>query len=222
MPPPRRSTPSEVHAGDSPSQMALDDLSMFRAIKGSTVLYRSDAPSTGDASSSQRTTPKAAWDQRRTHHRGGEAPTGGLKGTKPIAPAPSQAYLDDMGHALPAERDVLADRILTFAEFTHAHWFFGNLYELLVKVPHRIAASEPGAELPRSPFGAGSPGRYFVPLAPLNVPAAVGSLVSGWQRQAPVADPRSGQFRRGRSRYCVSASVREPTLVLRAAATPRG
>lgn len=88
-----------------------------------------------------------------------------------------------MGHALPAERDVLADRILTFAEFTHAHWFFGNLYELLVKVPHRIAASEPSVELPRSPFGAGSPGRYYVPLAPMNVPAAVGSLVSGWKRE---------------------------------------
>ncbi|MEZ2390473.1 transketolase [bacterium RCC_150] len=42
---------SGSHAGveigaDGPSQMALDDLAMFRAIHGSTVLYPSDAPST--------------------------------------------------------------------------------------------------------------------------------------------------------------------------------
>lgn len=79
-------------------------------------------------------------------------------------------------------RDVLADRLLDAAEFTHAHWFFGNLYELLAKVPHRVAASEASRELSRSPFGAGSPGRYYAPVAPLNAPAAIGALVAGWNR----------------------------------------
>lgn len=79
-------------------------------------------------------------------------------------------------------RDVLAGRLLDVAEFTHAHWFFGNLYEVLVKVPDRVASAEPSRELPRSPFGAGSPGRYYVPLAPLNAPAAIGALTTGWGR----------------------------------------
>ena len=79
-------------------------------------------------------------------------------------------------------REVLADRLLDVAEFTHAHWFFGNLYEALVKVPHRVAASEASQELPRTPFGAGSPGRYYVPIAPLNTPAAFGALLAGWNR----------------------------------------
>jgi len=71
-------------------------------------------------------------------------------------------------------------RLLDVAEFTHAHWFFGNLYEALVKVPARVAASNPSPELPRVPLGAGSPGRYYAPIAPLNAPAAIGSLVVGW------------------------------------------
>ncbi|MDT0168105.1 anthrone oxygenase family protein [Pseudarthrobacter sp. BRE9] len=78
-------------------------------------------------------------------------------------------------------RDLLTDRLLDVAEFSHAHWFFGNLYELLVKVPHRVAASEASADLPRSPFGAGSPGRYYAPIAPINAPAAVGALAAGWR-----------------------------------------
>lgn len=41
------------------------------------------------------------------------------------------------------------------AGFTHAHWFFGNLFEVLVKVPHRLAAAEASTKLSRSPFGAG-------------------------------------------------------------------
>lgn len=79
-------------------------------------------------------------------------------------------------------RVVFADRLLDVAEFTHAHWFFGNLYEVLVKVPHRLASSEASSELPRSPFGAGSPGRYYAPIAPINAPAAIGALVAGWDR----------------------------------------
>ena len=79
-------------------------------------------------------------------------------------------------------RDLLADRLLGLAEFSHAHWFFGNLYEALVKVPHRVAASEASGELPRSPFGAGSPGRYYAPIAPINTPAAIAALVAGWNR----------------------------------------
>ena len=80
-------------------------------------------------------------------------------------------------------REALFTRLLDVAELTHAHWFFGNLYEALVKVPTRVAASNPSPELPRSPLGAGSPGRYYAPVAPLNAPAAIGSLVAGWNHR---------------------------------------
>ena len=85
-----------------------------------------------------------------------------------------------MGQTSSGRRDFLADRILGVAEFSHAHWFFGNLYEVLVKIPHRVAAAEASRELPRSPFGAGSPGRYYAPIAPINAPAAIAALVAGW------------------------------------------
>jgi hypothetical protein len=75
---------------------------------------------------------------------------------------------------------LIAERLLGIAEFSHAHWFFGNLYEAVVKIPHRVATSEASRELPRSPFGAGSPGRYYAPIAPLNAPAAIAALVAGW------------------------------------------
>jgi hypothetical protein len=87
-----------------------------------------------------------------------------------------------MGQTSSDRRDLLTDRLLGVAEYSHAHWFFGNLYEALVKIPHRIAAAEPSRELPRSPFGAGSPGRYYAPIAPINAPAAIAALVAGWNQ----------------------------------------
>jgi hypothetical protein len=65
---------------------------------------------------------------------------------------------------------------------TSPHWFFGNLYEALVRIPDRVAASEASRELPRSPFGAGSPGRYYAPIAPITAPAAAAALMAGWNR----------------------------------------
>lgn len=87
-----------------------------------------------------------------------------------------------MGQTSSGRRELITDRLLGVAEFSHAHWFFGNLYEALVKIPHRVAAAEASRELPRSPFGAGSPGRYYAPIAPINAPAAIAALVAGWNR----------------------------------------
>lgn len=79
-------------------------------------------------------------------------------------------------------RGTLAELSLAVAEFTHAHWFFGNLYEAVVKVPHRVAASGNSPALQRAPLGAGSPGRYYAPMAPVTFPAAVVALAAGWNR----------------------------------------
>ncbi|MFE4837268.1 hypothetical protein ACFRAU_21640 [Arthrobacter sp. NPDC056691] len=87
-----------------------------------------------------------------------------------------------MGHGATDKRGTMADVSLAVAEFTHAHWFFGNLYEAVVKVPHRVAGSEDGPELRRSPLGSGSPGRYYAPLAPATFPAVALALAAGWNR----------------------------------------
>jgi hypothetical protein len=87
-----------------------------------------------------------------------------------------------MGHEATDRRRTLADVSLAVAEFTHAHWFFGNLYETVVKVPHRVAEAEASPELRRSPLGPGSPGRYYAPLAPVTFPAVVLALAAGWNR----------------------------------------
>jgi hypothetical protein len=85
-----------------------------------------------------------------------------------------------MGRVSSERRGVLTDRLLGGAEFSHAYWFFGNLYEALVKIPNRVASAEESPEFSRSPFGAGSPGRYYAPIAPLNFPlAAAASAVGG-------------------------------------------
>ncbi|RKR30162.1 DUF1772 domain-containing protein [Arthrobacter oryzae] len=87
-----------------------------------------------------------------------------------------------MGQNFASREGLLADRLLGIAEFGHAYWFFGNLYEVIVKIPHRVAAAEASRELPRSPFGAGSPGRYYAPMAPFIAPAAIAALAAGWNR----------------------------------------
>ncbi|MEU6149922.1 DUF1772 domain-containing protein [Actinosynnema sp. NPDC047251] len=70
----------------------------------------------------------------------------------------------------------IAARALGLAEFGHAHWFFGNLYEAVVRVPDRLADREGGA----SPVGVGSPVRYYLVGAPLTLPAALAAAVAGW------------------------------------------
>ena len=81
-----------------------------------------------------------------------------------------------MGRVSSECRGVLTDRLYGGAEFSHAHWFFGNLYGPLVKIPNRAASAEDSPGLSRPPFEAGSPGRYYAPIAPLNVPLAAATI----------------------------------------------
>jgi hypothetical protein len=73
--------------------------------------------------------------------------------------------------------------LLTIARLGYAHWFFGNLYEAMVRVPDRLAkAPEPGAEDRRlaSVLSAGSPVRYYLPGVPVVIGATLSALVAGW------------------------------------------
>jgi hypothetical protein len=61
-----------------------------------------------------------------------------------------------------------------------AAWFFGNLYEGLVGMPQLLA--DAGAAHDRGLLNAGSPVRYFAPVAPLAVGASAFDLISRWRR----------------------------------------
>ena|SRR5437764_4675911 len=75
--------------------------------------------------------------------------------------------------------------LLTIAQLGYAHWFFGNLYEAVARVPDRLARDSyaPGVEDRRLPslFSPGSPVRYYLPGVPVVVGATLQALVSGWQ-----------------------------------------
>ncbi|HEU5389265.1 MAG TPA: anthrone oxygenase family protein [Streptosporangiaceae bacterium] len=71
------------------------------------------------------------------------------------------------------------------AQLGQAQWFFGNLYEAVVRIPERIAA-ESGSHL-RSErpslstlFRPGSPVRYYLPTAPVTLAAAIAAVIAGW------------------------------------------
>ncbi len=57
----------------------------------------------------------------------------------------------------------------TVARLGHAHWFFGNLYEEVVRMPDRLAVEHdlPAAQRLRSPV------RYYLPAAPVTVASVV-------------------------------------------------
>ena len=87
-----------------------------------------------------------------------------------------------------ARRRRLASTALSLAQLGHAHWFFGNLYEAVVRVPHRMLDEAVAADQATEVLRPGSPLRYYVPGIPLTVPAALVTLVAGWP------DPRQRRW----------------------------
>src|ERR671937_2872016 len=77
----------------------------------------------------------------------------------------------------------VAAAFLGIAGWGHAHWFFGNLYEAVVRVPHRLASERSAGGTATSPFGAGSPVLYYVPAMPATSPAALAALMFGWNNR---------------------------------------
>ena len=87
-------------------------------------------------------------------------------------------------NASPRRRSATAS-LLTIAQLGHAHWFFGNLYEAVAKIPERLA-DDPDlvvrgeAVSMTSLLRPGSPVRYYLPVAPITVVASVSALIAGW------------------------------------------
>jgi hypothetical protein len=71
-------------------------------------------------------------------------------------------------------------RLQVAARLGLAHWFFGNLYEEVARMPERIA-DHPS---PGGPFAPGSPVRYYVPAAPIMLASTLACVAAGWHRQA--------------------------------------
>jgi hypothetical protein len=77
-------------------------------------------------------------------------------------------------------------RLLTVAEFGHAQWFFGNVYETIGWIPDRLAdrgdLTVPDDEPVnlRAMLQPGSPVRYWLPVGPITMAATVGALLAGW------------------------------------------
>ena len=73
---------------------------------------------------------------------------------------------------------------LVLAQLGYAHWFFGNLYEAVVKVPELLSTKEPAGSDDRpqmSLLSSGSPVRYFLPGVPVVIGAALSAMLSGWK-----------------------------------------
>lgn len=81
----------------------------------------------------------------------------------------------------------IADASLTVAQLGYAHWFFGNLYEAVAKIPERLAGA-PDLAVQGEPVSLssvlrpGSPVRYHLAGAPITVVATVSAVTAGWNR----------------------------------------
>lgn len=71
----------------------------------------------------------------------------------------------------------------TLAQLGYAHGFFGNLYEAVVRIPHRLAGAydpEGADQRMQSLFSRGSSVRYYLPGLPITVASTLGALLAGW------------------------------------------
>jgi hypothetical protein len=91
---------------------------------------------------------------------------------------------------IPERSPRLAGALLAVAQFGQAQWFFGNLYEAVAKIPDRLAhrrdlAVPPGEAVTiGSMLRPGSPVRFYLPVGPVTVGAAVAALGVGWNGPA--------------------------------------
>lgn len=99
-----------------------------------------------------------------------------------------------MSRTPPRRRPAATRALLAVAQAGQAQWFFGNLYEAVARIPDRLAlqrdlAVDPGEPVTlRSLLRPGSPVRYYLPVGPITVGAAVSALAAG--RRGPSAHRR--------------------------------
>lgn len=76
----------------------------------------------------------------------------------------------------PSARSRIGAISLTLTQLGLAQWFFGNLYEAVVKVPDLQSASDRAT----TPLGAGSPVRYYIVSMATAFPALLAVAATTW------------------------------------------
>jgi hypothetical protein len=84
---------------------------------------------------------------------------------------------DERAGTPPAGQVKRIARTLGLAQLGYAHWFFGNLYEAVVRVPSRLAEDDGLTSV----LGAGSPVCYYLPGIVLVMAAILLALIVGWK-----------------------------------------
>ncbi len=82
------------------------------------------------------------------------------------------------------ERKTRIVRLLGIANVAYAHWFFGNLYEAVARIPDHFSDKyKEGERDDRLPtiISRGSPARYYVPGVPVVVGATLSIVLAGWK-----------------------------------------
>ncbi len=73
--------------------------------------------------------------------------------------------------------------LLDLAQLGQAQWFFGDLYEAVVKIPELLSNSAQQTHA-RSVLGPGSPVRYYLPAVPVALGAPSARLSTDWTAPA--------------------------------------
>lgn len=84
----------------------------------------------------------------------------------------------------PSARSRIVAISLTVTQFGLAQWFFGNLYEAVVKVPDLQSAGDRAI----TPLGAGSPVRYYIASIATAFPPLLAAAATTW------GEPRSRRW----------------------------
>jgi hypothetical protein len=70
--------------------------------------------------------------------------------------------------------------LLDLTQLGYAQWFFGNVYEAVVRVPDRLSDPAQASDAhARSVLGPGSPVRYYLPALPVTVVSTIGAIING-------------------------------------------
>jgi hypothetical protein len=80
--------------------------------------------------------------------------------------------MNESGPQLLATERKRVATLLTIAQLGYAHWFFGNLYEAVAKVPDRLVKDyelDGNDRRLASVLSSGSPVRYYLPALPVVI-----------------------------------------------------
>lgn len=81
-------------------------------------------------------------------------------------------------------RDRALQGLLRFAMLGDAHWFFGNLYEVVAIAPNITASPTEALGHWRGLFRVRNPIHYYIPFSPLTIAATLGAAAIGWRGPA--------------------------------------